>query len=86
MAASKLPYFVYLLECADGTIYAGIATDVERRFREHKAGIGARYTRAHGAKRMLYWEEHKTRSAALKREAEIKRWPRKEKMKLATGQ
>ena len=77
------PYFVYLLECADKSIYTGVTTDVARRFSEHKRGIGSHYTRARGAKRMLYKEKHKTRSAALKREAEIKRWPRGKKLKLA---
>ena len=79
-----MAYFVYLLECADTSIYTGITTDVDRRFAEHKKGTGARYTRAHGARKMLYAECHKTRSAALKREAEIKRWPRKRKMALAS--
>jgi putative endonuclease len=77
-----MSYFVYLLECADKSIYTGITTDVTRRFDEHKRGVGARYTRAHGAKKMLYFERHGTRSAALKREAEIKRWPRKKKLEL----
>jgi putative endonuclease len=75
-------YFVYLLECADKSIYTGITTDVPRRFSEHKSHAGARYTRAHGAKKILYTEKFKTRGAALRREAEIKRWPRKRKMAL----
>lgn len=79
-------YFVYLLECADGSIYTGITTDVERRFKEHKSGTeGARFTRAKKAKRVLYQESQKDRSAALKREAEIKKWPRKKKLALASG-
>ena len=75
-------YHVYLLECDDASIYTGITTDVARRFGEHKAGKGGHYTRAHGARRVLYSEPHKTRSAALKREAEIKKWPRAKKLKL----
>lgn len=78
------PYFVYLLECEDKSIYTGIATDVARRFEEHKAGKGARYTRAHGAKKVRYLESHATRSAALKREAEIKKLPRAKKLALVT--
>ena len=80
-----MPYFVYLLECVDKSIYTGITTDVARRLREHRRGVGARYTRAHGAKKILYSEKYKTRSRALKREAEIKRWPRGKKLELAGG-
>ena len=78
-----MPYFVYILECVDKTLYTGITTDVERRFNEHLRGAGARYTRAHGARRMIYSERLRSRSAALKREAEIKRWPRIKKLWLA---
>ena len=80
----KNPYFVYLLECVDGTIYTGITTDVERRFNEHTHGAGARYTSAHKAKKIIYSERHGTRSAALRREAEIKRWPKERKRALAS--
>jgi len=75
-------YFVYLIECRDESIYTGITTDVARRFVEHKKGMGGHYTRSHGAVKILYTERRKTRSAALKREAEIKSWPRKKKLKL----
>lgn len=78
-------YFVYLLLCADGSIYAGITTDLARRFLEHKSGKGGRYTRAHGAKRMLYTEWHPDRSSASVREATIKRLSRKEKLALSKG-
>jgi putative endonuclease len=77
-----MPYFVYLLECADGTIYTGITTDAARRLHEHKKGTGGRYTRARGARRILHVEPFSTRSRALKREAEIKRWPRSKKLGL----
>jgi putative endonuclease len=76
-------YFVYLLECEDGSLYAGITTDVERRFNEHAAKIGGHYTRAHAAKRIVYTEQFKNRSAASKREAEIKSLPRERKLNLA---
>ncbi|MBX9765611.1 GIY-YIG nuclease family protein [Patescibacteria group bacterium] len=73
-------YLVYLLECKDGTIYTGITTNVKRRLEEHKNGIGSRYTRSRKVKRLLYTEKHKNRSSASKREAEIKRMPRKKKL------
>jgi len=85
MASLNTPYFVYLLECKDKSIYTGIATDIARRFREHKNGVGARYTRTHGAAKMLYWKKYKTRGEALKREAEIKRWRRERKLELING-
>jgi putative endonuclease len=75
-------YFVYLLECNDKTIYTGITTDVKRRLKEHQGKTASHYTSAKGAKRMLYQEEVRTRSEALKREAEIKKWPRKKKLAL----
>lgn len=75
-------YFVYLLKCKDGSLYTGITTDVERRFREHKSGRGGRYTRAKGAMKIVYAERHKNRSTASKREAEIKGWPRARKSAL----
>lgn len=77
-----MAYSIYLIECGDGSIYAGITTDVARRFREHAAGTGARYTRARRVKRVLYTEELPSRSAALKREAEIKSWKRSRKLAL----
>ncbi|MBY0539379.1 GIY-YIG nuclease family protein [Patescibacteria group bacterium] len=76
-------YFLYLLECADGTIYTGITTDVTRRIEEHKNGIGSRYTRSRKVKRLLYTERQKNRSTASKREAEVKKMTRKAKLALA---
>jgi putative endonuclease len=73
-------YYVYILRCKDGSLYAGITTDVERRFKEHRAGTGGHYTRSHKPEKVLYREKAGTRSNALKREAEIKSWPREKKM------
>lgn len=66
-------YFVYIVQCTDGSLYTGITTDVERRFLEHQQGKGGHYTRSHTVKKIVYTEKVKTRSSALKREAEIKR-------------
>jgi putative endonuclease len=76
----KRPYFVYLLECGDKSIYAGITTDITRRFNEHKAGIGSHYTRSRKAIKIVYTEKFPSRNKALKREAEIKKLPRKNKL------
>jgi putative endonuclease len=75
-------YFVYILECGDGSLYTGITTDVKRRFAEHKSGAGGHFTRAKGAKRIVYTEEQPSRSAAQKREAEIKKLTREQKLAL----
>jgi putative endonuclease len=75
-------YTVYLLECRDKSIYTGITTDLARRFREHQEGIGSRYTRARGAVRILHSEKYVSRSAASKREVEIKKFSRTKKMQL----
>jgi len=77
-----MPYFVYLLECANRSLYTGITTDLKRRFKEHLSGKGGHYTRANKAIRILYHEKQPTRSRALKREAEIKSWPRAKKLAL----
>jgi putative endonuclease len=75
-------YFLYLIRCGDGTIYTGITTDVRRRFKEHQAGSGGRYTKAKKAVKVLYIEKFPTRSAAMKRESEIKKWRREKKLNL----
>lgn len=76
------PYFVYVLECSDGSLYTGIATDLKKRLEEHKSGKGAKYTRAKGVKRIAYSEQQKNRSEALKRELQIKAMTRREKLLL----
>jgi len=78
-------YFLYLLECKDKSIYTGITTDVKRRFKEHREGIGGHYTHSKRAVRILYTEPHPDRSSALKREAEIKGWRREKKLTLCAG-
>lgn len=73
---------LYILRCADGTLYTGITTDVERRFAEHSSGKGAKYTRGRAPLELVYSEECGDKSTALKRELEIKSLSREEKMKL----
>lgn len=75
-------YFVYLLLCDDGSLYTGITTDVARRFKAHQAGTASRYTRARGARRIVYTEAAGSKSDALKREAAIKRLTRTQKIAL----
>jgi putative endonuclease len=75
-------YFVYIIRCKDGTMYTGITTDVKRRFLEHKNGKGGHYTSSRGVTKLLYTEKRANRSSASKREAQIKRLNRKEKINL----
>ena len=73
---------LYILRCGDGTLYTGITTDVEKRLEAHRCGKGAKYTRGRGPLELVYREECGDHSAALKREAEIKKLSREEKLKL----
>lgn len=66
------PWFLYLIECVDGSIYTGIATDVAARYAAHASGKGARYTRAHPPTRLLVSVKYPDRSSALKAEYRIK--------------
>ena len=77
---------VYMLRCADGTLYTGITTDVARRLAEHngEGGPGARYTRSRRPVELVYVEPADTRAAAALREAAIKRLDRADKLALAT--
>ncbi len=75
--------FVYLLLCADGSIYTGWTLDVSRRFEIHQKGRGARYTRTRRPLSLIYKERLPSRRDAMRREAQIKRWPRARKLKLA---
>jgi putative endonuclease len=76
-------YIVYLLQCFDKSIYTGITTNVKRRFSEHKNKKGGHYTASHNVESIVHTEQYRTRSEALKREAQIKKWPRERKLELA---
>ena len=69
-------WFLYLLECANGSYYAGITTDVQARFEAHQSGKGARYTRANPPVRIVGQAAYPDRSAASKAEWELKQLPR----------
>jgi putative endonuclease len=76
-------HFVYMLRCADGTLYTGYARDPERRLETHNAGRGAKYTRRRLPVSLVYCEVCASRSAALRREYEVKQLARSEKEQLA---
>jgi putative endonuclease len=74
------PYFVYLLLCSDGSFYTGSTNNPEQRFLDHKNGKGGAYTRSHKPVKLIYTEELPDKSSALKREYQIKSWPRQKKI------
>lgn len=80
-----MPWTVYILECADKTLYTGITNDLEGRLEKHSRGTGAKYTRGRGPYRVIHTELHRTKGHALKREAWIKTLDRGQKLKLASG-
>jgi len=73
---------VYVLRCGDGSLYTGITNDLARRLAAHRAGTASRYTRSRRPVRLVYRERRRDRSAALKREAAIKRLPRAAKLRI----
>lgn len=73
------PWYLYLIECADGSIYTGITTDVAVRYAAHARGLGARYTRSHPPRQLLGIEVHPDRSSASKAEYRIKQLTASEK-------
>lgn len=79
------PHAVYVLRCADDSLYTGYTTDVERRVAEHEAGEGAAYTRGRTPVELVHVECFQTRSAAMSREHEIKALGRAQKLSLVDG-
>lgn len=78
----KTQWYVYILRCADGTLYTGATTDVARRSAAHNAGRGAKYTKTRRPCTLVYVQAVGEHGAALSREAAIKRMPRPEKLRL----
>jgi len=81
--APPMAAFVYLLRCADGTLYCGWSTDPERRLRQHLAGTASRYTRRRLPVELVYTREFETRSEAMREEVRIKGLPVAAKRRLA---
>ncbi len=76
-------WYVYIVQCSDGSLYTGITVDLDRRLNEHNtSNKGAKYTRSRRPVQMMYSETHETRSLASKREYAIKQLTRKEKLNL----
>jgi putative endonuclease len=77
MFQKSTSWFVYIVRCADETLYVGISQSVADRVRDHNAGIGSLHTRTHGKVELLWSEEQKDLFSARKREAQIKGWTRR---------
>ncbi|WP_025021845.1 GIY-YIG nuclease family protein [Ligilactobacillus hayakitensis] len=79
---SKQIYYFYVLLCADNTLYGGFTTDLQRRFKQHSNGTGAKYTRVKSRHplKMIYHEEFETKNEALKKEYEFKHQSRDKKL------
>lgn len=80
-----MSWVCYVLQCADGTLYTGITNDLEKRLAAHNAGEGAKYIRGRTPVKLVYCETCADKSAALKREIDIKGLPRTKKLALVEG-
>lgn len=80
-----MTWTLYLLRCRDGTLYTGVTTDLPRRLAEHRRGSASRYTRSRRPVTLVYAEACGGRSAALRREAAVKRLSRAAKERLIAG-
>ena len=78
-------YYTYLIVTVDNTLYCGYTDDPEKRFEKHKAGLAAKYTRAHKPLKMVYVKEFDTKSEALKEERRIKKLSRSQKEELVNS-
>jgi len=79
------PYFMYVLLTEDDTLYCGYTDDVEKRFEKHKIGLGAKYTKSHKPKEIVFKQEYKTKSEAMKAECKFKKLDRKSKLLVIEG-
>jgi len=81
----KKPYFVYILHCLDKSFYTGYTDNLDARLKKHNSGQAAKYTSGRRPVKLVYWEEHATKSLAMSREMKIKQLSRAEKKELITG-
>ncbi|HEX9751276.1 MAG TPA: GIY-YIG nuclease family protein [candidate division Zixibacteria bacterium] len=85
MTTESKPWFVYLVRCRDGSIYAGITDDIEARITKHNSGKGAKYTAQRRPVTLLFSERHPDQGSARRREIQLKGWTRAKKEELITG-
>ena len=80
-----MSWYLYIARCGDGSLYTGVTTDPAARMTQHNAGRGSAYVRSRRSAALAYVERCRGHSAALRREAEIKRWPRAKKLDLVNA-
>jgi putative endonuclease len=78
-------YYFYMLRCKDGSLYSGIATNLAKRETTHNMGKGSKYVRSRGGGMLVYQEKYRTHAEAMRREYEVKRWPKIKKELLISG-
>jgi putative endonuclease len=78
-------WYVYIIQCSDGSLYTGVTTDISRRVKAHNEKSGGSYTRIRAPVKLVYQEPAQNQSTALKREAQIKRWTKEKKLALING-
>jgi putative endonuclease len=83
---SKWHWYVYIIECCDGTYYTGMTWNIPNRFDQHASGLGSKYTEKHGVKKLVYHEEFDNLESARIREKQIKNWNQEKKRKLISGE
>lgn len=79
-------WFVYILECLDGTYYTGMTWNLADRFDQHSSRLGSKYTEKHGVKKLVYYEEFDNLESARLREKQVKNWSKEKKRKLISGE
>jgi len=80
-----MQFFVYIIECSNQALYTGITSNLTRRFEQHRTGKGGHYTSYNPAVKLRYFKKYGSRSAAAKREYQIKCWSRTQKLALING-
>jgi len=78
-------WYLYILECCDGSYYTGVTMNIPSRLQRHNLGKGAKFTRSRRPVRLVYFEEHQTERAVRRREIELKGWRREKKAGLVLG-
>ena len=81
-----MEWTVYILKCADETLYTGVTNDIDKRLAMHESGKGAKYTKGRGPFLLIHTESFATKGDALRREIEIKSYPRAQKILLVKAQ
>ena len=82
---SEKPYYIYVLLTEDNSLYCGYTDDVEKRFEKHKAGLGAKYTKSHKPKEIVFRQKFSTKSDAMKAECKFKNLSKDKKLDVIRG-